>query len=794
MMRLRADLRSEWRSWTLLSMLIGVVAAVVLLTATGARRTDTAYHRMLEATRAGDLIVAPQGTGLTGYYGALAQLPGVAVVAPLRAIDLFTDDRAHHDVLAESAIDARFGRTVQQPKLVAGRMYDITKPDEAVATHAATLLLHLHAGQVLHMLAAPTGPDGPDTTKLREVTLKIVGIGVSTDDVVPSNSQSSQPTLLTGPAFAAQFDAGYNSFAGAFVRLRPDTSRDVFTRQAQDLAARYPDTMGSVFVSDQHRTADTVERAIRPFAVALASISLLLALVGLVVVGQVAVRRTATSVPDQVVLRDVGMSRRQLLAIPLAEVAASAIVGAVLAVGLAVALSPLTPIGPARLAEVDPGVAVNWAMLGIGAAAIVALLVGWVAWPAWRMSSATRTAKPAQRRASRLAAVVAAWGSPTAAVGVGLTLQPRRGRGSVPVRAAITATVVAIAALAAAVTFGANLVHLVDSPQLYGQTWSTGVDTGFGQVPPTDASAYLGRQPGITGWTFGNHGALRIAGRDVPAIGLAAGKGPIAWPAVVEGRQPTRPDEIVLGVRSMDETHARIGDRVTVSAQGDPTPRTMRVVGRAVFPLFGQGVFTTTGLGVGAAMINPAPASDGFNFFLVDTTGAPLDAARFSARLQQDRICPADQTCEVYNDQRPLDVANYARVQMTPLLLAGLLGLLAVATLTHLSLTTTRRRRHDLALLQTLGFVRRQVAGAVALQAIVLLVVALAVGLPVGIALGRWLWTIFAGHLGTVISAGAPIGPLAAIAIATIGVAVVIAVVPAWLAARRAPALALRTE
>jgi ABC-type antimicrobial peptide transport system permease subunit len=240
-------------------------------------------------------------------------------------------------VIAESATDGRFGRTVQQPKLVAGRMVDLAAPDEAVATAAVTKLLHLRAGQTLHMLVAPTGPDGPDLTKLREVTLRIVGLAVSTDDVIPSNAQSARPTLLTSPAFAARFDASYNAFAGAFVRLRPGASPTVFGSDAQDLAARFPDTAGSLFVSDQHETAATVARAIRPYALAMAAIAVLVALVGLVVVGQVAVRRITASAAEQAVLREIGMTRGQLVTVALGEVAASAAVGAVLAAGLAVA-------------------------------------------------------------------------------------------------------------------------------------------------------------------------------------------------------------------------------------------------------------------------------------------------------------------------------------------------------------------------------------------------------------------------------------------------------------------------
>src|SRR5205823_8599150 len=108
----------------------------------------------------------------------------------------------------------------------------------------------------------------------------------------------------------------------------------------------------------------------------------------------------------------------------------------------------------------------------------------------------------------------------------------------------------------------------------------------------------------------------------------------------------------------------------------------------------------------------------------------------------------ADQECGVDARQRPVDILNYARIQGTPLALAGLLALLALATVAHLLVTSTRRRRRDLAVLKTLGFVRRQVSAAVAWQATTLVLLALIVGLPVCVAAGRWVWQLFAGQLG----------------------------------------------
>ena len=79
------------------------------------------------------------------------------------------------------------------------------------------------------------------------------------------------------------------------------------------------------------------------------------------------------------------------------------------------------------------------------------------------------------------------------------------------------------------------------------------------------------------------------------------------------------------------------------------------------------------------------------------------------------------------------DVVNLQSVDRLPLLLAALIVLLGVMTLGNTLVTSVRRRRRDLAVLKTIGFVRPQVAAVVAWQATSFALLALLVGLPVGI-------------------------------------------------------------
>src|SRR5207248_8888292 len=105
-----------------------------------------------------------------------------------------------------------------------------------------------------------------------------------------------------------------------------------------------------------------------------------------------------------------------------------------------------------------------------------------------------------------------------------------------------------------------------------------------------------------------------------------------------------------------------------------------------------------------------------------------------------------------------------------------------------------RRRRRDLAVLKTLGFVPGQVRATVAWQSTTLGVVAVVLGIPLGIAAGRWAWLAFAHQLGIVPEAGVPLLALLAMVPATLVVANLVAVLPGRAAARAQPARVLRSE
>lgn len=817
---LRAELRARWRVWGAIAVLIGLAGGVVLTTAAGARRTDTAYTRYLAASNASDVLISPRARGRPRFYDAVEKLPQVASAATLVGLSTFMPDRDNFQIQAVVSADGKLARTIERPKLVAGRMYRPDRADEAVADRNLANALHLKAGSRLHVFAAATTPEGgPQLDQSFPIDLTIVGIAVTRENVVPVNALASLPTLMGTPALlrdVERFYDGkpfqYDSYDGAFVRLKAGASKSEFTQQAEELAQQFPEAGAPLFVADQHAQAAKVQRAIRPQATALALFSLLAAIASLFVIGQIVSRQLFLASSDHPTLKALGMGRTQLLAIHLGQVVLVAGVGAALAVLISVAASPFMPIGPARLAEPHPGFAANWAIIGLGAVAIVALLLIREAWPAWRLATSPTSVQggvpiAGDERPSRLLEAVTRAGAPaTTSVGMRLALEPGRGRTAVPVRSALAGTVLAVAAVAAAFTFGTNLVRLVHTPKLYGQQWDLAADSQFGKLDRARTDAFFGDH-GVAAWTYGDYADLTVAGKPVPAIALQGAHGHELWPKVIEGRTPQAPDELIVGTKTLDAIHRSVGDTVEVTPeQGDAQP--MHIVGRATFPFFGRGSFGTLGLGEGAAMqddVAPTGSCDqdspgapcGFNFVLARLRAGSGRAATLAAlrrELPASRVCPEDQECGIQTVQRPVDILNYSRIQSTPLALAAVLGLLALATIAHLLVTSTRRRRRDLAVLKTLGFVRGQVSSAVAWQASTLVIVALLVGIPLGVAAGRWVWQLFADQLGVPPAPRIPtVAVVLAVPVALI-VANVLAAGPGWVAGRLRPATVLRTE
>jgi hypothetical protein len=811
------ELRSHWRGWLALVLLVGIGGGVVLSALAGARRTESAFPRLVADSSAADLAVVGQSAfGLAGSVdpAAVAELPEVESTALSNAIVVFTGRTSAGRRVGPGQLfpfatdDRRPGREIERWHLVEGRAANPDRVDEATATLALAEDLGVEVGDEIQLkFARPEDFSslvsvllGDPANRLRdvaggdalgleqvaqgpEVRVRIVGIEASPAEFPPVSAIVAPPLHLTA-AFYREHAAQTISSPILYVRLR-NGSDDLraFTEGVERLSGGNP-------VSFLGTLANKEVQVRRSSGVEATALRLLGGVVGLAtafVFAQAARRQLLASSRDGGTLRALGLTTRELTVVAVAEIAAVGVAGAALAVAVAMALSPLTPIGLARFAETNPGLRFDSLVLGTGALVVVlaTVLLGLPGvGRAVRVSRGRARENVALERPGRLVRFLSRTGAPPAmALGMGAAVGPgaagsaRAGSGN------LLSIVLAVGLLVASAVFSTSLGHLIDTPQLYGWTWDvTEGAPGLPEIREPMEEALLA-DDSISALASGTSTQAAAGDVRVDILGIDQTQGRIG-PTMVEGRLPQSPEEAVVGTRTLRRVGSKVGGDLELTL-GERTA-SYRVVGRAVFPDigdaggFGRGVLTTV---EGARRLLPsAPVN---TFLLRFRDGADVDR---NAALVAGAFDPIPSR----RPERPSDLENLARVDRVPRVLAAVLLTLALATLAHTLLSSLRRRRRHLATLVALGFVRRQLMASVLWQSVAEAVITLAVAVPLGIGLGRWAWHTFAEDLGVPSDPAVPVaGLLIAVPVALLA-AVVVGLGPALLAARTRPT-ALRT-
>ena len=349
--------------------------------------------------------------------------------------------------------------------------------------------------------------------------------------------------------------------------------------------------------SSEDGTAATIQASIHPQAVGWWILAALAALVGLAVVGQALARQSAVESEDHPTLVAVGMSGRELFALDMARNLVVGLAGAVGAVVIATALSPIAPLGEARLAEDSTGVAFDTLVLLLGALATVAVVLALGIWPALRAARTRGTDERAgpSRSSAVVRNLVTLGAPPTAVIGVRNALERRSGGSAVPLGSALLGMVLAVIALCATGVFGASLTHLTATPRLYGDPEQLSFN------PPNAALlASLEHNPAVTAITEGI-GAGDVDGQREDRRhhrrdgGQGARSSSRRWP----GHPPVGDDQIGLGVSTMHQLGARIGSVVDITFtthSGALRTEPYRVVSQISFPQYGGFVSLGTGM------------------------------------------------------------------------------------------------------------------------------------------------------------------------------------------------------
>jgi hypothetical protein len=480
------------------------------------------------------------------------------------------------------------------------------------------------------------------------------------------------------------------------------------------------------------------------------------------------------------------------------------IVGVFGGVGLCFLLSPLTPVGEARLAEPSRGFNFDPLVAAVGVVATLVFLLGLGLLSDLRT---TRTESPETRRVARAPRVVgllaSAGAPPSILIGVRRAVERGAGRNAVPVGSAMLGSILAVTALCATSVFGASLTHLTTTPTLYGQPFDVWLSLNGPPDVPTPMLAHLERMRGITGITGGIGDDVKINGKTVDALAGGRVRGSLLL-TTVNGRSPHSDHEIALGATTMRAVHAHVGSTVAVSAPrpgGGSRTSSYRVVGTTVFPPdFGAG-----GLGTGAVFTlggfldtqcppGPSQTACGREAYAGGGGSYLLRFARGpDGRTAATRVAN-EYAASISFPITPANLVNFGEAVNFPLIFGLVLIVFGITTLVHVLVVSVARRRREAGLLRALGFVRRQIAYSVWWQTATIALVGLVVGVPVGIAAGRAIWQEFARSLGVLPESIVVTWVIVAVAAGTFVVASALAIGPAIVASRSRPASLLRSE
>ena len=791
--RFRAELRRRAVAWVGVGVVIGLAGGLVVALLAGARRTDTAYDRFLASHAAADAVLISGVPGVFDFapidLDAVAAMPDVADSALLRIFGVAgrTPDGtlvSSDSISFAGDTSGRLGTEVNRFKVLDGRLADPGEPNEVVANFPAAEELSLSVGDVLRtnfldgaelgaLFGGVAGFEALAGTGPFE-ELEVVGIvAVPGDFPPPADPTGDIEFVYVTPAFAEAY-AGTEAVRALAVRL------DGGSAAVGPFLGRLQAESGDLPVAGTagEEQAEAVRRALGPLSRALLIGGALAAVVATLVLGQLLARQAFTESADRRTLDGLGFTGREHQRLRLLKGVLVGAVAALVAVGAAVLLSPLFPIGLARTAEPDPGVDVDTPVVVLGAAGVLLVTVvvtgvaGWLS-DRWHRPATAREASPG--RAPGGAAVARRLGSaapgPVAMAGTTLAAN-QRGTASAVVGIGLgLLTVVGI------LTFAASLDRLRDTPALYGWTWDVMVGSDFGEPLDADGIERIAADPAVRGMEVGVFVDVDVGGHRVSALAVEPVAGDVV-PAVIDGRPPQGADEIVVAADVAPELD--VGDRVRLTL-GDRSLE-VDVVGRASLPEvdvladFRSVRQLSSDSTPQLAVVELAPGTDVADFGERATAGLGIAGTN----VERPRL--------------PQDLANFGRADATPAVIGALMGLVAAATLLHALLTAVQRGRRTLAVLRTIGFTARQLLSVVAWQATVLVAVSFVVALPLGIVAGRRVWLAFAESLGVVPEAAVPVGALAVTAAAALLVAVLVGGFPGWRAGRVSPAGVLRGD
>ena len=758
----RSMLRRHVLGTVLLVLFVAMTSGTVAAAVASARRADSSIGRFTEQSLDFDatLFSCPPGVDPNGFDSQYAVT--TACLNPHHAADLaeelsgmpgvervslggyyvvgVLDDRAPNGWGQVTLLAATLGRDpgliAGTPKVLAGRLPRVDANDELMVTERAARRSGVHLGDRITIASWPledldAGVNGgmpPDRSTA--LTMRVVGIGRFAGDLAQGESPD-----ISGNYFGGELNANGRSgdavrdFANygvaPLIRLheRAGGLEAFQSALSKRWAGRFfsvepaATTLGDSRANEQR--VDTERQGVLAFAVIVA-----IATMGFA--GLTLFRQLRREQADVRTLRQLGMTKRDVVLASLLRALVLAVPAAVLTVVVGVALSPLGPVGLARRAEPALGVHADVPVLVAGSFAVLVFVLGVAGLPGLLGLRPERDPRPAEGWLNGAATSLGA------AARVGLSFA----RGSWP-RIAAGVTAVALTALVAAGITVASLDRVVSSAPRFGAWW----DADLGDFADPD--------------TLAAGAEIVAADKDVQALSSYSEQSDVATvnrrpltvasftvvkgkpgPVVTRGRAPANKDEIALGARLREDLGVDIGGTVRLSSvegAGSVVDRKLRVTGEI---LFNDPVTLSTSLGEGGvvtpALLDELSAGAGQRLLARFTDGADREVV--TRRLA--RRFPGPIRAAIPPD----DVRNLESLRWLPWLLALLVGALAAVTLAHALILTVRHRRRDLAVLSVLGLTRWGTRRVTAFSTLLIVGLATLGGVPAGLFVGRLLW------------------------------------------------------
>jgi hypothetical protein len=782
--------------------LVAVLLGLALTAASGARRTDSAFTRMLQTYPGPDVIIpnVPDPSHTTAVFTAqqVLSVPGVQEVGTSKPLLIFVNG---HPTLCVAHVQPDLGgpyvgepagryHSAMRYKIVDGRQVDPNRLDEGIANYYEAQRLHLYVGETLPFKLAPPFDAilGMPGIKLPSV-VHIVGIYAGPSEVFID--EQAVPAIHFSSALAQEYPPFIAS--SVLVKLKGGPSAvPAFLQQLDQRAHGLRVAVDLTHAGDLAR-----QQAVHTEALAVWLLAGLVSLTGALIVVQTVIRQLHIDATNDPLLGALGFTRRQLWVKHMTRLLLHLTLGSFGAIGIMYVLSPLLPVGVARVADPNPGFYMDTATALLGALSFVVIASLVVAPITWVISSASlrragwkavRSDRDGRRRG------VLRRGPLTAILGATLAFDRRRGADALPTRTTVGAMVVAVAGLSAALVFVSSLDHLLARPNVYGLTWDAALGSPVVDARTANAALMVDRR--IDGLAYGFTGVLfDVNGHAVDAELIDPPVKGSTGTVVLAGRAPVGPRELALGTRTMQNLHLHLGDTVRGGLPGTAVVP-MKVVGRVVIVPSSTGNVTSNDLSLGDGVLasysgiaslapQAVPPPDAFLRFAPGVSpGAALDSlvAKFGGQFTSSYFTS------------PNDIITFGLLQNLPLILAGILGALALLTLVHMSLAGIARRRRDLAIFKTLGMGRGQLVSTLLWHSEWLAALAVVVGLLVGVQGGRWFWERLTTNIGIVDAPSVSVVSLLVAAGSIALLALLVALGPGVMAGRVRPARILRSE